>query len=168
MLPAARSLSLLGSTCSSLGPSPPPPPPPPIDYDDRQGDTPIAAATPHTMRNIDGRQWKTPLRGGSASTTILRHCTFYPGIITHMMSYSYLQFQGDGWLMYDRALCTQAASRRTTDWTIADSGLYAWLVACRSCWSTLYQFCFSSTHKSQFALEVWITQAQKTPYCNRD
>ena len=90
------------------------------------------------------------------------------------MSYSnsiiqaYLQFQGDGWLMYDRALCTQAASRRTTDWTSADSGLYAWLVACRSRWSTLYQFCFSSTHKSQFALEVWITQAQKTPYCKRD
>lgn len=73
-------------------------------------------------------------------------CKLYPGMLPHMMSYSntvvqaYLQFHGDGWRIYDRAFRTQAASRRTMDWTSADPSLYARLVACQSRRATICQF----------------------------
>lgn len=58
-------------------------------------------------------------------------CSFYPGMLPQMMVYdntilqAQLHFTSDGWHIYDRAFCIQAASRCTTDWTSVDASLYA-------------------------------------------
>ena len=81
-------------------------------------------------------------------------CSFHPMMLPQMTAYAntilqaYLQFQGNGWRVYDRAFRIEAASRKNTNWKAVDPSLYARFVACQSRRTSTCQFCCSSSHKS--------------------
>lgn len=81
-------------------------------------------------------------------------CTIYPGMLPQMLAYAnliiqaQLQFNGDGWLTYDRMFRTAAATSGDTEWKKVDSSLYARFVSCQPRRSGICQVCCSPAHKS--------------------
>ena len=61
---------------------------------------------------------------------------------------SYLQFQGNGWRVYDCPFRIEVASRKNTNWKAVDPSLYARFVACQNCSTSTCLFCCSFSHKS--------------------
>ena len=73
-------------------------------------------------------------------------CSFHPMMLPQMTAYAntilqaYLQFQGNGWRVYDRAFRIEAASRKNTNWKAVDPSLYARFVASQSRRTSTCQF----------------------------
>ena len=81
-------------------------------------------------------------------------CVFHPHMLPQLSAHAntilqaHLQFQGDGWRIYDRAFRIQAASNRCTNLKGVDPSLYAHFVASQGRRTAVCQFCCSSSHRS--------------------
>ena len=85
---------------------------------------------------------------------VVAMCSVYPGMLHQMLAYSniiiqaQLQFNGDGWLTYDRMFCIAAATSRNTNWRNVDASLYAHFVSCQPRRGGVCQLCCSTAHRS--------------------
>ena len=81
-------------------------------------------------------------------------CHRFPGKIAQLMAYQativrcYSDFEGDGWMAYDRAFRRQMAAVRSLDWSELNSTLYNLCFAGRAKRDMVCASCLSRNHKT--------------------